>query len=395
MWVVADFNLVILKTLYHVFPNTFFNVVQISKNDISKLINKNNMKRTKIYISDDDIKHSSYILPPYPSIKTHDAKLWVFVLKYSKNGDYVWNSGKDCDIIDSATKLKLQKKFPLYKTRNKLDYDYKLLRNYKPKFISYESAKKLYKHLPDFDFDKLGDKYIISYHNHINEKYINYIADYFSEECRILCKKWNKNLTPMQYFVKNYYKLINDLKPNEKLRSLLIDQLMWGKYLCQLFMITSIVSLYYYFKPKNILDFSAGWGDRLISAISLDIKYTGVDPSNCMKPVYDNIIEKLATNKNNYKIYNIPFQDTNFDKEQFDFIFSSPPFFKLEIYESSVTQSTFSYSDLNDWINNFLYVLIYKCNKYLEKNGHFCIHISDYGKFSYVDKMMSYIKNNT
>ncbi|CAH6420921.1 Hypothetical protein POVR2_LOCUS292 [uncultured virus] len=30
-------------------------------------------------------------LPPYPSSKTYDAKLWPYVLKYAMDGDYIWN----------------------------------------------------------------------------------------------------------------------------------------------------------------------------------------------------------------------------------------------------------------------------------------------------------------
>ena len=35
------------------------------------------------------------IKPPYDSIIKYDAKLWEFVLKYGKDGDYIWNVGKD------------------------------------------------------------------------------------------------------------------------------------------------------------------------------------------------------------------------------------------------------------------------------------------------------------
>ena len=74
-----------------------------------------------------------------------------------------------------------------------------------------------------------------------------------------------------------------------------------------------------YFNAQNILDFSAGWGDRLIAAGSLpNVKYTGVDPSKCMKPIYDKIIDTLFDDTNNYKIINEPFEIADLNNEQFD-----------------------------------------------------------------------------
>ena len=88
------------------------------------------------------------------------------------------------------------------------------------------------------------------------------------------------------------------------------------------------------FKPTNMLDFSAGWGDRLIGAIAYGTKYTGVDPSNCLKKKYLKIINTLADNTKNYRIINQPFEETDLEDNIYDFIFTSPPFFTYEVYET-------------------------------------------------------------
>src|SRR5439155_585810 len=91
MWVVAG-SATLLNALYIVFPNTFFNAVQVGRTIWEDLIEPN---RTKIYVSDEKFYNKASLLPPYPSVATYDAKLWKFVLQDGEDGDYVWNVGKD------------------------------------------------------------------------------------------------------------------------------------------------------------------------------------------------------------------------------------------------------------------------------------------------------------
>jgi hypothetical protein len=91
MWLVAG-SATILNSLYLVFPDTFFNVVQVGKKILPDQINP---KKTKLYISDERFSMVARIQPPYPTVATYDAKLWKYVLKYGRNGDYIWNVGRD------------------------------------------------------------------------------------------------------------------------------------------------------------------------------------------------------------------------------------------------------------------------------------------------------------
>lgn len=277
--------------------------------------------------------------------------------------------------------------FPYYKKVNKnIKSDFGKLVSYKNNFIDIKEANKLV----DYKFEKCKGKYVIMLDNYKDNYNINHITDYFSEYCRMLCKKYNKNKSPIDVFENIKDELYN--KNIKKYRENVTYYLWKNGYMCQLFKITIIKQLYSYFNATNILDFSAGWGDRLIAACSLNVKYTGVDPSECMKEIYKNIIKTIGTNKQ--KIINEPFEKVVL-KGGYDFIFSSPPFFKLEIYEDNIKQSVKQYSTVKLWKEKFLFVVIKKCETYLKKNGYFCIHISDYGKFNYVNDMLSYIKNKT
>ena len=66
-------------------------MVQVGKTISPKLIECYKIKSGNIFISPEKFEEPAHILPPYPSVDTYDAKLWQFVLKYGKSGDYIWN----------------------------------------------------------------------------------------------------------------------------------------------------------------------------------------------------------------------------------------------------------------------------------------------------------------
>ena len=63
--------------------------------------------------------------------------------------------------------------------------------------------------------------------------------------------------------------------------------------------------------------------------------------------------------------------------EKFDLIFTSPPYFKKEIYSNEETQSCNKYSEYDAWKNNFLKVFVEKCEKFLKDDGIFVCNIDD------------------
>lgn len=80
----------LLKSLTNLFPETEFLLVQVGKKIWpDQVVGFKN----KVYISDKRFRERASILPPYNSVITYDAKVWEFVLKYGKKGDYIWNVG--------------------------------------------------------------------------------------------------------------------------------------------------------------------------------------------------------------------------------------------------------------------------------------------------------------
>jgi hypothetical protein len=157
-----------------------------------------------------------------------------------------------------------------------------------------------------------------------------------------------------------------------------------------------VVSLLKFLNVKRYLDPSAGWGDRLISAIAYGCEYTGVDPSNCMNPIYLQMIKDLVPKKNQskYQIIKSGFEDAIVKNNYYDLVFTSPPFFDFELYEKDKGQSVEKFNTLDRWLAGFLFPLIDKSYKALMLNGYFGIYISDYTGISFTNEMFKYINEN-
>ena len=136
-----------------------------------------------------------------------------------------------------------------------------------------------------------------------------------------------------------------------------------------------------YTKPgDNYYDFSCGWGVRALSAMVNNVNYFGTDPN-------EQLIEKIKEMKEDYDEVNgtsHKFDVRAIGSEVFvpewegkmDFIFSSPPYFALEIYKSN-NQSYKEGMAYEEWISSWMKPTIDNIHKYLKDDGIFAINIKD------------------
>jgi DNA-directed RNA polymerase II subunit RPB2 len=233
---------------------------------------------------------------------------------------------------------------------------------------------------------------------------MNDVTDFFSQHCRVRCLfNLRADLTPLEYFEKNKKKIYEDIIKNDGQITLFnIKEYLFRKInQCTNFNITMVMNILNFFKPKRMLDCSAGWGDRLIGAIAYGtlqtaFEYLGYDPSVCMHENnnYTNIIETLAepTKSGNYKVIQSGFEDAKLKDNYYDLVFTSPPFFALEIYEKdNEDQSTNKFDKIEKWKLGFLYPLIKKSCVALELGGHIALYIDDYKDAPYIEDMQLYV----
>lgn len=133
----------------------------------------------------------------------------------------------------------------------------------------------------------------------------------------------------------------------------------------------------------RILDPSAGWGDRLISALSLEDSslgcYHGFDPNTDLQVTYSEIIRYCSPiNREDVYVKPLPFEDAPIIDGSYDLVITSPPFFNLEEYTDSPTQSISRFKKYPEWLRGFFVPYITKAFNALKKDGVMIIYISDF-----------------
>jgi len=130
--------------------------------------------------------------------------------------------------------------------------------------------------------------------------------------------------------------------------------------------------IYKKFKPNVILDISAGWGGRLLGAMSLDIDYIGIDSNKKLKPAYDKMIKLYPSNSNILMVYKKS-EDVDYSKlPKYDMIFTSPPYYSLEKYEGMK-----EYKSNTAFMEEYFVPTIINSYNYLQPNGHLILNMPE------------------
>lgn len=140
------------------------------------------------------------------------------------------------------------------------------------------------------------------------------------------------------------------------------------------------LSVYQLFNASSVLDFSAGWGDRLLAALAHGVSvYCGYDPNIGLKAGHDEIMKRYASDFQRVELQYVPFESIRAQPEQesFDLVFTSPPFFDFEVYTSSSGQSVDSYLTIEAWLGQFLLRCLCKSWNALQTGGRCVVHLSD------------------
>ena len=107
------------------------------------------------------------------------------------------------------------------------------------------------------------------------------------------------------------------------------------------FPIMSAVKIYRHFNATKVLDPYAGWGDRCLAAMALDIDYIGIDCNPNLKTPYKKLVKFFST-KSKVKIIIDKCEYVNLDDIEYDFVLTSPPFWEknkiVEKYNNTDTE---------------------------------------------------------
>ena len=151
------------------------------------------------------------------------------------------------------------------------------------------------------------------------------------------------------------------------------------------------LSFYRKFGATSVLDFTAGWGARMVGAIAGDIDYIGIDSNTKLKPGYDRILNALKPyKKSKVKLYFKKAEKVDFSKlPKYDLVFTSPPYEYLEVYEDMInyegthkirqpsSSTKIKKEDSSGFYDDFLVPTIKEAYKYLPRGKWLCLNIPD------------------
>jgi len=160
------------------------------------------------------------------------------------------------------------------------------------------------------------------------------------------------------------------------------------KYICSQFKPNVAKVLYDKLGSENILDFSAGWGDRLAGFYGSETGkyYLGIDPRKENHPIYKEQKDFYNTHRNMFfevdkdcDFIQSPAEDVNFNEYEnvFDTVFTSPPYFGVERYSYDDTQSWVRYKTIDEWNEQFLQKTLKKLWCSVKSGGYLLVNISD------------------
>jgi hypothetical protein len=135
------------------------------------------------------------------------------------------------------------------------------------------------------------------------------------------------------------------------------------------------------FTATKMLDFTAGWGGRLLGALATDTKYIGIETNTNLKDGYQGMMElckRVGTAASAQMIWQSCL-DVDFSTLDYDFVLTSPPYINLEMYEHMTP-----FKDNESYYKEFLIPMINKCLKHIKNDGAVCINISNYMYDDYI-----------
>jgi hypothetical protein len=132
----------------------------------------------------------------------------------------------------------------------------------------------------------------------------------------------------------------------------------------------------------NVYDYSAGYGGRLlgISTSRMRYNYTAVEPNT---ETFNNLnylntlIDQAVGNKGTI----IQSVSEEYEPEDVDLAFSSPPYFNLEKYSDEPTQCMVRYTTMDEWFDGYVAPTMKNIHKGLNSDGVFATNIADYKSY--------------
>jgi DNA modification methylase len=203
------------------------------------------------------------------------------------------------------------------------------------------------------------------------------LSDYFQEPVRMKARR-RDDISPRRYWFYNEEKIKAQTSNPVEQRDLIRQ----GVKECTQFNPEIMIGLIKLFHMKKVLDFCAGWGDRLAGCIALDHriqKYTGIDANKELFNGYKKMIKQYLPKHSRSKYEMICGDAVDVlptINDMYDAVITCPPYFDKEIYNHDESQSIYKYPE--NWVKDFLVNAMGLAFGLLKDGGHMIICISGF-----------------
>ena len=132
----------------------------------------------------------------------------------------------------------------------------------------------------------------------------------------------------------------------------------------------------------NVYDYSCGYGGRLLGIGSSNFKYNyiGVEP-NTETVAYLNYLNDVIDEATGVRGTIVQSVSEEYQPEDIDLAFSSPPYFNLEKYSNEETQCMVQFKTEDEWFDGYVAPTMENIHRGLNREGIFATNIADYKSY--------------
>lgn len=150
----------------------------------------------------------------------------------------------------------------------------------------------------------------------------------------------------------------------------------------------------YTIENDTVLDFSAGFGGRLLGCLPLKRSLIAVDPADEQVNGLRSMVAYCQSNFNvqaKVKIVQACAETylRRLRANSISLVFTSPPYFNYESYGGGATQSHIKFPSYDLWKTQFLDAVIKESHRIIKRNGYLVINIKNIGRLSLEDDFLA------
>jgi len=251
-------------------------------------------------------------------------------------------------------------------------------------------------------YDK-GDMNMIKDENDVlisNTKFVGFLNYFVMDEIlKVKTGPRKRNIHDVWENIQSRRKLIEDTFKNKDLKEFspvsIESKYSYRDSRAYNFPVNIACHMYNKYGGKRVIDFCSGFGGRLVGFWKSNVtEYIGIDPNKNID--YNSILKWVGENdpqKKRVSIIRKPAESVDFSSlgGEFDFVFTSPPYYDLEVYSDDKTQSVSRYKTYDVWFDKFLKTVLDKSIDVLKINGYIAINIQNIKNYNIADDMCNFL----